>query len=453
MAKISESARIVTRGPGDEAGDLVRSAWLVWQSVTNECMRKGIPAVDGKYQYHGALRGHVIKLWATMPEEERHDLERGIYAVLRNLGVARCVRRANPTIWSVSVLWDTGDAVVVPVPVGGVRHHTTRAERRVTREEAGEDLPPGEVTTRQKETPVTLTATERTAPLRASWEKARKEKAERKNRIAEFTQNEAKEPLVAEEVAAESGYNISTIRKDLNELVAEGVLFARTETTEERQMRFGGETAWARRSMLYWKSEPVPERKTRVVVPGVVAELNPRGGHMSTAELNRRLWCKLKRKGERSRFTAQELSDAAKTGRETTRKRLNDMEELGIVKVVEYRRGSRCYALLNKEDAREYLEQPPEDVLEQPAATTPAPVRVSPQPPLHTAEPVNLLAIAGEVLDENEKLREQIQVLKADNANLAKQVAELAAELDEAKSKPSLDSATAERLASWRPSS
>lgn len=444
MATISETARIVTRGPGDEAGDLVRSAWLVWQSVTNECMRKGIPAVDGKYRYQGALRGHVVRLWATMPDEERHDLERSIYAVLRNLGMANCIRRANPTIWSISVLWDTGDAVVVPVPVGGIRHRPTRAERRVTREEAGENLPPGEVTTRQKETPVAPTTAEKIAPLRATWEKARQEKAERQSRVAEYIQTEAKEPMVAEEVAAALKNHISTIRHDLNDLVADRIVFSRSETTEERQMRFGGEVAWARRSMLYWRSADVPERVSRVVVPGIVAEYTARGMHMSSTEVNRRLWCKLKRKGERSRFTTNELADSAKTGRETTRKRINDLEALDIVRVVETRRGARVYQLLDKDGAREYLEQPIEDVLELPAAT----VRVSPQP-----EPVNLLAIAGEVLDENEELRKQVDALKTDNANLAKQVADLAAELDEARSKPSVDDATAERLARWRPSS
>lgn len=77
-------------------------------------------------------------------------------------------------------------------------------------------------------------------------------------------------------------YDESTVRIVLTALSADGRIYSRLETKEERNTRAHNEVARGFQAMLYSMSAPVPQRKTTTLVKGIVL------GDGSTVEPNAR---------------------------------------------------------------------------------------------------------------------------------------------------------------------
>lgn len=86
------------------------------------------------------------------------------------------------------------------------------------------------------------------------------------------------EPLTTFEVAnlvhqlGERKYDLTYIKRVLEELAAEGVISSRMETEDERLLRAGGKSVRGAMAKLYWSGGKHVKRATRVLVSGV--ELN-----------------------------------------------------------------------------------------------------------------------------------------------------------------------------------
>lgn len=438
MAALGDVAR-VTFSDSDELTQLSddqRDAWYLWRSVTEEAKRNRVSVTpDGYYMYRGALRPHVKRLWPTLDNEDRVALEKRIYAILRAHDLAVCVQRKDPPVWRVAMTWKLSDVK----PIVNV-FKMTRAEKRVTPEEAGETLAPGTVTVTKKEDQSMANID----PLREHHQKLQEERDTRREIILEML-NEYQQPLVVDEIThLLFDSDVSTIRKDLQFLVANGKVFSRRETAEERMTRFGGEKAYARKALLYSTTDPVPTRTARAVVDGYVAERADRVRAMRTPEINNRLYCKLSKMGSRARFTVQDLSGKTGVQREATRSRVVGLVEAGALKQSGYKDGARVFRVVDQDKLKAALH--PDETL---------PERPEPQP--HPE--LSLLERAGEILEDNKRLRDRVNKLKhelgARNAEvdtLRQQIAQLEQQLADA-TKPAMDPELVEQMMSWTPSS
>lgn len=439
MPRIIETARISGASPPDDAPELVKNAWLIWTSVTNECLNKKlVPNDEGYYMYSGTLRAHVLRLWPSLTDDERVSFEKSVYGFMKEIGAAKCIHRHSPTVWQIKRTWDASMSRSVPVRFA-FGYTPSRAEANLTPHEAGEDRPPGAVTVTTKETYTHMTQTqERSIPsgFVATHEKRAAEQAARRELVVEWLAD-APEPVVAEEVAAAMDMNIHTIRNDLTALVEAGAIFSREETADERVLRYGG-VAFARRSRLFWKSPTIPPRVSRIVVDGITHEPSTRTPALNGAEINRRLWVRLKRKGPSSRFTMKELADAANVHPETVRSRFRTMTKRNLVAGAGHKGGARVFKIVDKEGIREYLEQPPVEVLAETVVTPPplpaqdAPVEMSVEEALSRA--IAVVAENVELRRENEELRQRIE-------DLTRPVP------------PAVDPQVLEALSSWQPRS
>lgn len=83
------------------------------------------------------------------------------------------------------------------------------------------------------------------------------------------------EPLTTFEVAnlvhqlGERKYDLTYIKRVLEELAAEGVISSRIETEDERLLRAGGKSVRGAMAKLYWSGGKHVKRTTRVLVSGV----------------------------------------------------------------------------------------------------------------------------------------------------------------------------------------
>lgn len=455
MATIAETARVVTGEPSDLTTEVQRNAWLLWRSVTTECERKRASRTsDGFWVYQGTFRGHVMRLWPTLEDEARKALERELYSYLSSSGMARCIQRKSPTVWHVAVTWTTVAAVAVPF----MRYRMSHAEKRVTPQEAGEHLEPGEVIVRHKET----TKETQVGASTASMINLAKAQEQRQNQWAEEHAarhgfivdclKEYSEPLAADEVAFATGLELSYVRKALQAMAQEGKVHGREETSEERIARYGGTQPRATKATLYSLKKRVPARTTYELVEGFAkqpAEFERLGSH----DVVNRLARYFAKVGTRTTFDAVCVSDKTHVPVGTVRHRLKAWADEGTIKRVGHKNGRNVFQLVKKEKLLADLDSlhllngngngnGNGEAAAQPTGT----VTVTKTPPVPAPQPgLDLLQRAGEILDENERLREQ-------NARLLEKVAELEARVEELQSAPRLDEGVAQRLRDWTPS-
>lgn len=301
MVRVSDAATVTARALGTKDDESVESrAYLVWQRA-----QRNITATESTPDgivYHGNLTSVILNLWPELSAADRHnDLERfrsEIYAYLRVTKNAVCTKRSargSQVEWLLSAQWNipTG-AVVLSVPVRAPLK-LTHTEKKLTPHEAGEDRVPAPVTVRfvapptpgaeddvQSPIPAVqpVKEDEVTATLEAPAQtgNAATQQAERHREILELIKMslaEQKEPMTYDELAADVGISPSTARQAITELVAAGTAFSRTETKAERAIRFGGDVS-SKRSTLLSSQNPVPARKSRQLIAGVVASAAPR---------------------------------------------------------------------------------------------------------------------------------------------------------------------------------
>lgn len=367
MTKLQDIARVTVRGSKlDREDETTSNAHLLWLSVQRELDAANAAVTgDGRYRFLiGTLKLHVQKLWPTLSAEERDEFSKPLYAFLRANGICVCTNRGNPVTWKVALKWPDHTASQA---VSGFAHTLTRREKQLTPEEAGETLEPAPVTIRhcephpKKEDAVTTT--DRSIHLTEHHERARAIRDQRRADVTElFTLIE--EPVTIDEIAHFVSAHPTTIKGDVKHLMEQGVLFSRQETAVERARRYG-ESISAKQATLYWNSPRIPERVSRVVIDGYVAEYRRPDRHLPTSEINRKLWSVLKRKGPRSKFTVISLVEAAGLpSTESVRTRVREMTERGLLVEDGYvfDGGRRTQYRLGKhhslEQIREFLGQP-----------------------------------------------------------------------------------------------
>jgi hypothetical protein len=429
MVKVAQMATIIAGQPGDDAPEIMRNAWLLWNSVTREIRKEQAPETKGGYYvYRKSFRGHVNRLWPMLSDEERKDFERELYTYLRQTTIAKCVQRTSPPVWHVSTTWKTPSQTAVVIPVRTYRAYTpTSTERRLTPEEVGEDRPPAPVTIRRKDDMSTTAVPEAT------------EADVRQELILELISDYQKqfgEPLESQEVAYATSIEISSARKELTRLVNAGKLYCRKETQEERRARYGGDQPRAMASLLYSTKKTVPTRTTWELVPGVKREANNNATTLSTAEVEWRLGRLFSKLGPKAKVDSQCVTDKARVPLNTVRSRLRVLAEEGHLKQAGYKNQRQQYQVVDKEKLLERLNfHNQDDTLpapEEPVAQPPKPAE--PQPPADG--PTDLLARAVEILEENERLRARVKELEA-------YVEDLTA--------PKVDPDVAARLLAWTP--
>jgi hypothetical protein len=210
-----------------------------------------------------------------------------VYGYLRATNNAVCTNRGSANgrnvVWSLAAAWiESSEPVVLKVATSRAPE-PTRAEKKLTPHEAGEDREPQPVTVTKVTTTTTTEdtyMTTATAEAPETGKSVAQQQAVRHREILECIEDTVKkaapQPMTVIEVAVDLGIHDSPARHSLMELVEEGKLFARTETSDERSFRFGGGAVPSNRATLFSSTNPVPERTERVIVPGVVSTAEPR---------------------------------------------------------------------------------------------------------------------------------------------------------------------------------
>lgn len=411
------------------ASDDHRDAWFLWRSVVEEWKRTGSTSdltPDGRIIYNGTFRRHVKRLWPMLEDEERRSFEKRVYSILNAMGVATCVQKKSPTIWWVTATWPT------QVQITNIRsfYRPSRTEMRLTPEEAGETLPPGEVTVRKKEPEVINSA------IQELHKQKQLDREARRLALAQYLE-EHDEPLTVDELAALVNWDPSTVRKDLQFLEENGLVVSRSETSDERILRYGGERAYARRALLYSLHSPVPPRTKRIVVDGVVPERAERAPAMNPDDINDFIARKLVKFSPRKKFTSQELASAAHVTREAARVRLNKLVEAQVVVQDGFKGGAKLFRVVDRDRVQTAL-----GVRYERQQSLPLPQQTV---------AVDLVTKTKEILADNEKLRKNLGQRNAEVDQLKKRVAELEAELNQLKN-ASVDPDLMKQLQDWTPS-
>jgi hypothetical protein len=163
---------------------------------------------------------------------------------------------------------DKTGTVVKPGPSAS-RVVETYAEHKLTPEEAGETMPPGEVTVRQTEPKRVLTPEERIAPLKERLEQASREHLELVEEV--FRLIAAHTPIGATELKYFTGRadsDSSVIVGIVKHLADEGRIVGRIEEDPERLIRGGGSMPKGKRITL-WAPAPGPVAERTKLPDGV----------------------------------------------------------------------------------------------------------------------------------------------------------------------------------------
>lgn len=143
MPEISETVRITGKGRNLRE-DLPTNSWLLWTAIhegetTEPHELDGVAGV----LWRGGLNTKVSDMWPALPRQDT-DTRNAINRYLRSSGNMICLKReSRPPLWWLSSTWIEAKpdmpATVTP----------TRTERRLTRNQAGEDRQPAPVSTRR----------------------------------------------------------------------------------------------------------------------------------------------------------------------------------------------------------------------------------------------------------------------------------------------------------------
>lgn len=139
MPEISETVRITGKGR-NVRDDLPTNSWLLWTAIhENEPTEPHeLDGVDGAL-WRGSLNSKINDMLPGLPKQDT-DSRNAINRYLRATGNMICLKReSRPPLWWLSKTWieDKPDLPAQVVP--------TRTERRLSRQEAGEDRTPAPV--------------------------------------------------------------------------------------------------------------------------------------------------------------------------------------------------------------------------------------------------------------------------------------------------------------------
>lgn len=258
MPKLQDVVRITrnhTLPVGYSDTEPAGRAWLVHQTAVRLLSSGNQPGVTSNADYitgEVALAHIVRSLWPG--SEISNEESRLIYSYLQRSGNGTCVKqskmldtgRTTPT-WRFTQQWKEPASPIILTVGRSAPTQLTRAEMRLTPEEAGETRTPN---------PVTITKAKPTTIPQIICDLL-------------FAEDQ---PLALEEIVhwLVNAEGVKTteavVRATLKTMVETGQINARQETTSERRLRYGG-TFRARRAQLYSSNlRPVPPRTERNVV-------------------------------------------------------------------------------------------------------------------------------------------------------------------------------------------
>lgn len=241
-----------------------------------------------------------------------------------------------------------------------------------------------------------------------------KREAELSRKLIRFlSEFHTSEPLVAEEIAAALHASIHDVHRCLRVLVGAGRIKNRKETQMERTLRFGGPQT-ASPANLYSMRTPVPERKTRQLVRGVVAEMKPRSTSTRAAR-NETMAEYFGRRSVTRPFNITEASDATGVSTTALYKYVSAWVELGLVRELDpSKKRFRKYKVIDK---NALLRRLGVDV-DQPELPS-APAYRAPTTPVPGPDEGKILVSA----DHMRTVLNEVERLRAENAALRELVA------------------------------
>ncbi len=247
----------------------------------------------------------------------------------------------------------------------------------------------------------------------------RAEAARRRNSIVQVLSHST-QPLVAVEIAYVMNVPVTNIRKLLAEMVTDGKISTRQETPDERRARYGGAMPKAICAQLFSMNSPVPLRTSAVAVSGCVATVNNPKHHMSSSEIDRRVFNALKNRTKKHRFTIGSLAKSAGVAYEASRSRVKRLVGANAIILHSAVEQSHVYRVLDTSKLRDALNQPNTEQLELPTpAVPPVPVVPKEKVTVTTAEstpaddtvPVSISELK-QLNDEIMRLRDEIKTLR-----------------------------------------
>jgi hypothetical protein len=284
MAKLGAQATVRARGERSALAGFTdpieNRGYAVWYAVrSGKARTQGIPG-PGPSEYGMAetqgllvevnLSRKMDELWSELRSIDpgaRESFKSEVRTYLRASRNMICLRSPGlgpgehgQPLWWIRDTWNDVRAV-------GIFKQTelTRAEKRVTPEEAGETLPPAPVEVRkatdaEADSAELTTRDKRIKALEdARAQRDSKYATERAARIAAIhgVLKSAEYPIYLVEISERAGFAEHLIERIVRDEVEAGRIFRRLETKDERE---GGK--FGRFHHLYWLSDPVPVRPT-----------------------------------------------------------------------------------------------------------------------------------------------------------------------------------------------
>lgn len=439
MPPIRDMARITLVGGEFSADEVAQAAWLLWSRVHTDIKRKHFPPKESRegvpgFELRGSLVHYVFDLWpeyADWDDETKLRFRGALYSYLKSTNNAHCLVPSKKPVWWISASFNK---VAVQRVYGGSSSRSkeqARLEGKLTRKEAGEDRDHAPVTVTQRKVaaqpmpetePVPQPPVGRERALMTIHEQRSQTREARRQAVKRII-DQMQQPATIDEIRAalnQSGVpaDTTTVRGDINFLLDQGLVKCRTETRDERAMRAGGIPQKAQRARLFWPTEPVPERTTRELVAGVVAQVKQVSGIDRSAHL--KYFSEMRHRIRQAPFTASDISEASTVGTGTIRHLLTEDVKAGLIvqaNVPAGKSGRNKYYRVNRDAADQVrargYDADAELKLKLKRKATPEPVAPpAPDPTLTSAEQHSLRII--KVIQDEGTQRENILMAKAD---------------------------------------
>lgn len=255
MVSLRELARYTGKDAGVDEDTVEGRAWLVWKVMLGKAQKDGrqhtLNGVDG-WTISTTMKQQVRYLWPLVSEKQAlKEFCTPIYQYLKRTHNAYCIESSpGRALWWIRTEFNNVDAIMVPVFRS---QKPTRAEKKLTPNEAGEDRAPGEVTV-TKEPKVEIELSDVQTQILEVMAKA------------DF-------PLVRPEIAYLLGRNDPGLSSAiLTNMETLGLLHHRRETREEKYAR--KEKDMSRPAYLWWTTPDIPQRTQKDLRPGLTVTDN-----------------------------------------------------------------------------------------------------------------------------------------------------------------------------------